>query len=448
MSSSSETFGEPSSPPSTHDSLISDCEEYPSSLPSIERSNKRARKNTKEEARKMRNDRKKRKRRGRNCFSSGVAASTQSLKSLEALRDELKKEREESNKKLRQVCLYKNMARSYWERWQWELQKRRETLREQQVIARCIPKPCSTQVQAQHTPSSSSLHEIFPDLLQDPPKPDGSTEEEYIGRGSFAVVRLQLYRGFSVAVKEFLPRTVHSDVINEASILNELCHPCLPYLFGVCTSSSPLRIVMQFHGINSKPVTLVQELTTTTRSINDSVGWVLLCTQLIEAVHYLHVQVKVIHNDIKCSNVLLADNPVVLQMSTCTPSSSADVSSNSKEFPLQHHPVLIDFGKATRCTQGRHYKLSEVEKVTYLTRYPHIPPEVVYGDQPQSTFSDVYALGKIFVRMMDYGCFESLRSDVKSKLLELNNNCCSIRYKERPSAKQVLDIIMTFLNDL
>ena len=385
---------------------------------------------------------KKRKRGAKYRCSGCATASMQSLKSLEALRDELRKEREESSKKLRQVCLYKNMARSYWERWQWELQKRKETLREQQLITRCIPKTRSAQVQ--HVPSFASLglHEICPDLLQDPPKLDGSTNEEYVGRGSFSVVRLQLYRGFNVAVKEFLPRTVHSDVINEASILNDLCHPCLPYLFGVCTSSTPLKIVMQFHSSDSKTLTLAQELTASTRAIKDSAAWVLLCTQLIEAVHYLHVQVNIIHNDIKCNNILLADNPLVPQMSKCTSSSS------SKELSLQHHPVLIDFGKATRCNQGRHYRLSEVEIVTYLTRYPHIAPEVVYGDRPQSTLSDIYALGKVFVRMADYGCFEALPSDVKTKFLALSNNYCSVRYRERQSAKQGLDIMMSLLNKI
>ena len=105
-----------------------------------------------------------------------------------------------------------------------------------------------------------------------------------VGRGSFAVVRLQVYRGFDVAVKEFLPHTERADVINEAFILNKLCHPCLPYLFGVCTSSSPLKIVIQFHGIGSTPLTIAQELA---RSINDSVAWVLLCTQLIEGTSCL-----------------------------------------------------------------------------------------------------------------------------------------------------------------
>ena len=55
------------------------------------------------------------------------------------------------------------------------------------------------------------------------------------GRGCFGIVRVQLYRGIQVAVKEFLPKSVVADVMHEASILAYLCHPYLPLLFGVCT---------------------------------------------------------------------------------------------------------------------------------------------------------------------------------------------------------------------
>ena len=60
---------------------------------------------------------------------------------------------------------------------------------------------------------------------------------------------MQLYRGIPVAVKQFLPRTVVQDVVNEAEILLQLSHPNLPYLFGVCVTKKPYLIVTQFEGI-------------------------------------------------------------------------------------------------------------------------------------------------------------------------------------------------------
>ena len=368
----------------------------------------------------MRNGRKRRKRLERNeHFKS---------KSVPGLRQELIKERKENSKRQKEALLYKNMARSYWERWQWELHKRKEAIKEQLRIVKQIPSTLPK------TQASALLHEVQPDLLHDPVKSDGSTTEEYIGRGSFAVVRLQLYRGFHVAVKEFLPRSVHADVIHEATVLTKLCHPYLPFLFGVCTSSLPLKIIMQFHGIGSKPLTLAQELVSSRHMIHDSTAWLLLCSQLMEAMLYLHTQIEIIHNDIKCNNILLADSPSI-----------ASSSSSHNGLLLQYHVVLIDFGKATDRTRGRHYNLSEIEKVTYLTRYPHIAPEVTHGERPQSTSSDIYSLGKVLLRMADYGCFRSLSRDNRSKVTMLGENCCSIHYFRRPSAKQCLNSMMSLL---
>jgi serine/threonine protein kinase len=145
----------------------------------------------------------------------------------------------------------------------------------------------------------------------------------------------------------------------------------------------------------------------------------------MEAMLYLHTQIEIIHNDIKCNNILLADSPSI-----------ASSSSSQNGLTLQHHVVLIDFGKATDRTRGRHYNLSEIEMVTYLTRYPHIAPEVTHGEKPLSTSSDIYSLGKVLQRMADYG---SLSRDNRSKLMVLGEKCCSIHYFKRPSAKQCLN---------
>ena len=74
------------------------------------------------------------------------------------------------------------------------------------------------------------------------------------------MVRVQLYRDILVAVKELLPRTAQRDAIHEANMLIKVCHPHLPYhlpyLFGVCTSARPLRVITQFHGIGLNTITL------------------------------------------------------------------------------------------------------------------------------------------------------------------------------------------------
>lgn len=108
------------------------------------------------------------------------------------------------------------MARSYWERWQWELHQRKQAIVQQR----------------QSSSKVSHLLEIDPTLLHDPIDNDTKLEAS-VGQGSFGVVKMKVFRGIKVAVKELRPRTVLSDVRNEACTLAKLCHPFLPYLFGI-----------------------------------------------------------------------------------------------------------------------------------------------------------------------------------------------------------------------
>ena len=132
------------------------------------------------------------------------------------------------------VIAFKNRARTFWERCRWELEKRREPMVNFQ-----------SKVQTNAT-SKITVQEIEPSMLCDPVV-NGKKEARYVGRGCFGVVRVQLLRGMLVAVKQYLPRTVKNDVLQEASILSKICHPYLPLLLGVCTKQQPLCLVMQFH---------------------------------------------------------------------------------------------------------------------------------------------------------------------------------------------------------
>ena len=220
----SETFGSPGSPPPTPtESILSEMsEEDPSSghlFPA-----KRRRKHTSDQKRSMQRERKKRKRRKRAA---------------------IKKVKEQNNAASgisRDTILYKQMAHHYWDRWQWELQKRKEAVKE-----------------IREEIHATGLHEINPALLMNPNK-DGQSTEVFLGQGSFSIVQLKVYRGINVAVKQYRAHTDKADVCSEAMVLSRLCHPYLPYLFGVCTESSPYRLIMQFHGIGLQTVTLSKEM--------------------------------------------------------------------------------------------------------------------------------------------------------------------------------------------
>ena len=357
--------------------------------------------------RRMRNERKKRKRlqkKKSKCCSKSMIAN---------LKQELRKEQEVVKRKDMEVIRYKSMARSYWDRWQWELQKRKEAHRDQVKLARGVQLPSQSGF-------ASSQHEINPEHLSNPTQ-DGKPCEIYLGRGSFSVVRLQLYRNILVAVKELLPRNTLADVIREAKILNKLCHPFLPFLFGVCTTVRPLRIVTQFHGISSKTVTLRQALLLS-QNIARAATWIVVCSEVLEAVRYLHSESSVIHNDIKADNILLSK-------SDSNSSSKEPTSSGTSPLTIDCHVVLIDFGKATGKDSGRQYRLSRQEKMNYLTKYPQIAPEVVHGEYRQTVYSDMFSLGQVLVQISDRGHFSSLPVKHKNKLFSLIEKCRSIRLK-------------------
>ena len=309
--------------------------------------------NTVEEKRRMRNARKRRLRQA---------------KTKPVIR-KIKTQLEVAHKKVEdcqtRISTLKCMTRTFWERWRWELEKRKEAMIMNTRIG----------IHLQTHQKDTSIHEIDVAMLESPII-NGKVEERFIGRGSFGAVKLQVYRGVHVAVKEFFGRTLKEDVKKEAAVLASLCHPYLPYLFGICTTSKPLRIVMQFHGIvngtdckelNPQSITLAHEL----QLLPDD--WLIICAQLLDAVDYLHATVNILHNDTKENNLVLGKSAI--------PASGKYVPSGNYQV------LLVDFGKATNTSQGKLYQLTDYEKDEYRRLFPHIAPEVVYRRRTQTVNS-------------------------------------------------------------
>ena len=147
---------------------------------------------------------------------------------------------------------------------------------------------------------------------------------------------------------------------------------------------------------------------------------IILTTQLLEALEYLHDHAHTLYSDIKHDNILITED------------GNGDL--------LTYHVVLIDFGKATALQSGHHYTLSEREKVEYLVKYPHIAPEVVHGEYKQSIYSDIYSVRIVFRKISD-NCFSSLPSQTAHDLKEMIQRCLSVHYLRRPSAIHCLEII-------
>lgn len=353
------------------------------SLPKLKVGSRLSRENTKEEKKAMKKKRRKRK----------IKAK------VEELKRDLAEERKAKGSAEQKCRKYIGMSRTYWERWRWEVRMRREA-----TVSERTTKASST------TTTKVLIPNIDPHMLKDPVV-NGEAKECFVGRGSFGIVRLQIYRDIKVAVKELLPRTLIDDVTKEAQILASLSHPYLPFLFGISINETPYRIVMQFHAISElKSITLYQELSH--RTLDLPLDWALLFgAQLLEAVRYLHMEVDILHNDITYNNILITQDK-------------------------DYHIVLIDFGKATKLSQAKFYHLTEAEQQEYLLYYPHIAPEVIFGRYKQSVYSDMFSVGLVLHHITDRCSFSAI--SVKRALVEFVQKCRSLNQFERPKSTEAL----------
>ena len=116
----------------------------------------------------------------------------------------------------------------------------------------------------------------------------------------------------------------------------------------------PHRLVMQFHAIDGMNATTISQELYHNRQNFIEEAWILFLAQFVESVHYLHVDVGILHNDITMSNILITNND-------------------------GYHIILTDFGKATKIANAKVYHLSLTEQQEYIVKYPqcHLAPEII-----------------------------------------------------------------------
>ena len=129
--------------------------------------------------------------------------------------------------------------------------------------------------------------------------------------------------------------------------------------------------------------------------------WLQLMFESADALEYLHSLVF-LHNDIKTDNMLLTGDS--------SPLGNENV-----------HVVLCDFGKATEVSNGRHYKLTSLQKQEYYKKHSHIAPEVIEGHHAQSIMSDIFSFGLVFYHVAKM--FENQRLRELAKLCTRCDPC-------------------------
>lgn len=151
------------------------------------------------------------------------------------------------------------------------------------------------------------------------------------------------------------PADDNSAFIDEANITSTFSHPHLPYLLGVCITSQSKSLILYCHCIGKYTLPLHHALATKSRKLVEAISgidWLKILRGVLDALDHLHCNHKIIHNDIKCDNIVL------------------DKKGSSIEG------IIIDFGKACSISDGKYYTLSEEAKEKYKLNHEHISPDL------------------------------------------------------------------------
>lgn len=129
--------------------------------------------------------------------------------------------------------------------------------------------------------------------------------KQQIGKGSFGIVRLAIWRGTDVAVKIL---NNHDDIDTtefdtEMTIISKLHHPNVLQYLGSCASQKPYIIVME-HMSNGSLQDHINGPSNTTFTYNMKID---IVKDIAKGLAYLHNRRPqcIIHRDLKPSNILL-----------------------------------------------------------------------------------------------------------------------------------------------
>lgn len=237
-----------------------------------------------------------------------------------------------------------------------------------------------------------------------------------LGEGTFGRCVKGKYKGLNVCLKFFHEKSVlRSKIISEVKVMLGLTpHSSLPLLFGVCIEPDPI-IITQFIGCDQESITLdnfFRKPHGTSMKCLDNCSPEHIILAMFEGLQAIHLS-GFIHNDIKPNNVLI-------QMKG-----------------LHYNAVIIDFGKSCPLHKGTFYKLpNKMEKQNHLNRYPHLAPELVFGDSPQNVFTDIYSLGYTVKKVLNKKFGNSL-----NYLKDISQSCMSRQPRNRPGLNYFIDFL-------
>ncbi|XP_067873100.1 testis-specific serine/threonine-protein kinase 6-like [Heterodontus francisci] len=206
---------------------------------------------------------------------------------------------------------------------------------------------------------------------------------EVIGKGTYSIVRKAFSQKLhkSVAIKIIDKSKQSADYINkflprEVSIFAQCSHPNIIKVYEIIESSEHTLFIME------EAQSDLFDLVDSQDYLSEEVARPYF-KQIVQALEYCHLH-HIAHRDIKCENILLADNI----------------------------PKITDFGFAT-CMKG----LDSCPCSTFCGSAAYAAPEVLNGDKYDPFKADVWSLGVVLYIMVT-GCMPYNDSDL-SKLKEL-----------------------------
>ena len=242
----------------------------------------------------------------------------------------------------------KQIANGYFYKWKITMEENKKLL-------------CAKSVNLQVDIPRSML--IKKDLLE-------IEKDKMIGKGTFGRCFKGTYKDITVCLKFFNKKYLSKTQIEREvkTMLGLTPHPSLPLLLGVCMEPEPI-LVTKFIGFNQEALTLDNLTRKMPEKCTEMCSPDHLILTMLQGLHAVHHS-GYIHNDIKPNNILV-------------------------EVKGDHlNAVIIDYGKSCVHHKGIFYKLqNETDKQNHLKRYPHLAPELVYGDSPQSIFTDIHSMG-------------------------------------------------------
>uniref|UniRef100_A0A251VEM3 non-specific serine/threonine protein kinase n=1 Tax=Helianthus annuus TaxID=4232 RepID=A0A251VEM3_HELAN len=133
-----------------------------------------------------------------------------------------------------------------------------------------------------------------------------------LGEGGFgSVYKGRLSDGTIIAVKQLSSKSKQGarEFVNEVGLISALRHPNLVRLYGCCVEGNQMILVYEYMENNC----LSQALLGTNKVIKAKLTWPMrinVCKGIAQGLVYLHEEsnLRIIHRDIKASNVLLDEN--------------------------------------------------------------------------------------------------------------------------------------------